>query len=132
MCIRDRLKHWKASLSVAACVVVALAGLGFATKWALFARIPSLVGDLFSVFSDTSAENYLDKIPVRDIQSRNGNIVITTQQDTLTLSFDGTEPSFTAVSYTHLPEGLSAPHNFVHSFRSHDCNFPTYFILLYS
>ena len=48
--------------------MVIAVGLNFATKGAIFERIPSLISDTFSVFKDTSDFDYRDHTPIRDVK----------------------------------------------------------------
>lgn len=89
------IRYWKPfAISILAVIVVAV-GLNFATNNKIFERIPSLISDILSVFSDTSDFNYLDHIPVRDIKNTEKGVSITSQLDTINVATDKDKITFT-------------------------------------
>jgi hypothetical protein len=64
--------------------VIALIGINVVSNGKIFARIPSLMSDIASVFQTSETEDYLSKLPVKDlsaednvaIQNENGSSVI--------------------------------------------------------
>ncbi|WP_160683767.1 O-antigen ligase family protein [Clostridium sp. C2-6-12] len=49
-------------------ILIIVGGLNFATKGAIFERLPGLVSDSLSIFKDTSDFNYKEHVPVSDIK----------------------------------------------------------------
>jgi hypothetical protein len=77
-------KHWKVTVSGVAIFVVALVGLHIVSHGTIFSRIPSLLSDMTSLFQNSSQEDYLSKLPIKNIEAQGNTIVILTQQgDTL-------------------------------------------------
>lgn len=68
-------------------VIVAIIG-NFATKGAIFARIPSLISDSFSVFKDTSDFDYREHSAVKDVKNTDKGAEITLPNDTLKIGFE--------------------------------------------
>lgn len=75
------IKHWKASLSCVAIVLVAIIGLNITSNGQLFARIPTLFSDIVSVFQSSEQTDYLSKLPVKDVSAQNNTAVIVTQNN---------------------------------------------------
>ena len=75
------VKHWKISLSAVAVVLAAIVGISFMGHGMIFSRIPSLVSDIGSVFQNSSENDYLSQLPVKDVYAEDDTIVIQTQQD---------------------------------------------------
>lgn len=88
------LKKKKAILIVIACLAVFAVGLNFATSGKIFSRIPSLVADGVSLFKNNSEFDYREHIPIKNIESIDGNIVITLPNDTLTVSYENDDYVF--------------------------------------
>ena len=87
-------KKKKAILIIIACLAVFALGLNFATSGKIFSRIPSLVADGISLFKNNSDFDYREHIPIKNIESIDGNIVITVPNDTLTISFENDDYVF--------------------------------------
>lgn len=99
------LKKKKVILIIVACLAVFTVGLNFATKGKIFNRIPSLVSDAVSLFKSNSDFDYKNYIPIQNLQTVDGNIVITVPNDTLTISYQNDDYVFTnskneSVNYT--------------------------------
>lgn len=89
------IKKKKAILIVVACLAVFTVGLNFATSGKIFKRIPSLVSDAVSLFKSNSDFDYRNYIPIQDIETVDGNIVIKVPNDTLTISYENDDYVFT-------------------------------------
>lgn len=84
-------KHWKLSVSVVAAVAVLAVGVNFALGNKLFTRLPSLVQDAVGLFlpANEADKDLYSKLPVREIKTPGNNtLVITGQDDTLTMTYD--------------------------------------------
>lgn len=68
-------------------IIVAVIG-NFATKGAIFARVPSLISDSLSAFKDTSDFDYRDHTPAKDVKTTDTGAEITLPNDTLKIQFD--------------------------------------------
>jgi O-antigen ligase len=78
------VQHWKISVSGFAIFVITLIGMNVVSNGKLFYRIPSLVSDIASIFQTSETEDYLSKLPVKDVAVEDNTIVLVTQQnDTL-------------------------------------------------
>lgn len=82
------LPKWKGILIFLVSILVIAVGLNFATKGAIFERVPSLISDAFSVFKSTSDFDYRDHVPVRDIKADGKNIDVVLQNETLKISYE--------------------------------------------
>jgi hypothetical protein len=77
-------QHWKVSVSGFAIFVIALIGINVVSNGKIFARIPSLMSDIASIFQTSETEDYLSKLPVKDVSAEDNTIILVTQQnDTL-------------------------------------------------
>ena len=68
--------------------MVIAVGLNFATKGAIFERIPGLISDTFSVFKDTSDFDYREHTPVKDIKYTDKDVQVILQNETLKISYE--------------------------------------------
>ena len=68
-------------------VIIAIIG-NFATKGAVFARVPSLISDSFSAFKDTSDFDYREHSAVKDVKNTDKGAEITLANDTLKIGFE--------------------------------------------
>ena len=74
-------RHWKVSLSCFAILLVASIGAVSVSKGTVLSRIPSLFEDIGSAFQKNDNTDYLSKLPVKDIDAKNNEITIVTQQN---------------------------------------------------
>lgn len=79
-------KQWKIILTFLGVLCILVVGLNFSTDNKIFKRITSLKSDALSIFADTSDFNYLDKLMVKNIQNIDGNVVITTSDNSIKVS----------------------------------------------
>lgn len=88
---REIIRKWRPLAVAAVAIIVVAVGLNFATRGAIFERIPGLVNDIFSVFSDTSDFDYKTKLPVWDVTNQeDGTVTLALQKgDSLTLRCNG-------------------------------------------
>lgn len=75
------VKHWKVSVPGFTIFVIALIGINVVSNGKIFARIPSLASDAASIFQTGETEDYLSKLPVKDVSAEDNTIVIVTQQN---------------------------------------------------
>ncbi|WP_026885134.1 O-antigen ligase family protein [Clostridium beijerinckii] len=88
------VEKWKPLLIVfSSILVIAIVG-NFATKGALFERVPSLITDAFSVFKDTSDFDYKDHVPIRDVKHVDKDVQVILQNDTLNISYENNDYVF--------------------------------------
>ncbi len=85
------LRYWKIVLSIFAGLLAVTIGLDFVLHHAIFERVPMLLADIQTIFSDTSDFDYKDTLPIRGVENREDGAVIFLQEDCLHLSVqDGT------------------------------------------
>ncbi|MDD3193117.1 MAG: O-antigen ligase family protein [Oscillospiraceae bacterium] len=87
-------RHWKIVLSVFGGLLVLTIGLNFLLNNAIFERVPMLLADVKTIFSDTSDFDYKDAIPIRGIKNLDSSVEITVQGDVLALSVENGTVSF--------------------------------------
>ncbi|MGN0686922.1 MAG: undecaprenyl-phosphate glucose phosphotransferase [Oscillospiraceae bacterium] len=86
---RVLIRHWKATVSVAAAGVVLVVGANFALDNALFSRIPSLFRDVYAFIAPAEQTDLFDTLPVRDIiHNTDGSVTFKTQTDEINIRFD--------------------------------------------
>lgn len=85
---RQVSKKWKPILIFLASILVIAIGLNFATRGAIFERIPALASDTLTIFKDTSNFDYRDSVPVRDVKHTDKDVEVTLQNDTLKISYE--------------------------------------------
>ncbi|QNK39120.1 O-antigen ligase family protein [Caproicibacter fermentans] len=107
-------EHWKISLSAFAFVMIALIGVNTVSHGKIFSRIPSLLSDVSAVFQNSSGNDYLSQLPVKDISVKNGGTIeiVTQNNDVLNAalkqnSLDLKDGSGRSVSI-QMQNGLSA------------------------
>ncbi|EKQ50544.1 MAG: O-Antigen ligase [Clostridium sp. Maddingley MBC34-26] len=88
------LEKWKTLLIFFAFILVIAVGLNFATKGAIFEKIPGLISDTLSVFKDTSDFDYRDHVPVRDVKNTDKDVEVALQNDTLKISYENNDYVF--------------------------------------
>lgn len=76
---RKIAKHWKISLSFLIAATLAIIGLNAASNGALFFRIPTLVADITTIFQTSEQNDYLSKLPVRNVTTQNNTATLVTQ-----------------------------------------------------
>jgi hypothetical protein len=74
-------QYWKISVSGFAIFVIVLIGMNVVSNGTIFSRIPSLIYDIASVFQSNATEDYLSKLPVKDVASKDNTIILVTQQN---------------------------------------------------
>jgi len=82
------LEKWKPLLIFFISILVIAVGLNFATKGAIFARIPGLISDSLSIFNDTSNFDYRDYTPIRDVEYTDKIAEVVLQNETLKISYE--------------------------------------------
>lgn len=82
------IKKWKPLLIIFITIIVIATGLNFATKGAIFERIPGLITDTFSIFKDTSDFDYRDHTPIRDLKYTDKDVQVILQNETLKISYE--------------------------------------------
>lgn len=97
---RKIMRKWKVVVPVIFAAVVVVVGFNVATNGQIFSRIPMLMSDITSLFSNSDAEfDYKDHIPVRNVIIENGQATLETQDNALTFVTDG------SALYTHDKDG---------------------------
>lgn len=91
---KQLISHWKISGSVIAAVVLVIIGLSVVTKGAIFERLPALVEDSLSIFSNSKAIDFKDELPIRDIRFKDKSLLLTAQTDVLEVTIHNNELSF--------------------------------------
>lgn len=81
-------KNKKVILSSFAALLIVCIGLTFATGGKIFERIPTLVSDGLSLFKSSSDFNYIDTMPIQNIEHINGTVKITVPNNTLNISYE--------------------------------------------
>ncbi|MFZ2539514.1 MAG: O-antigen ligase family protein [Oscillospiraceae bacterium] len=92
--LKKIIKGWETVTIIVGALAVMIVGLNIATNGGIFERVPALINDGLSIFSNTKNFDYKDHIPVRDVQHKNDNILITSQSDVLEVSYNGKELVF--------------------------------------
>lgn len=82
------LKKWKPLLIFFISIMIIAVGINFATKGAIFERIPGLIHDSFSIFKDTSDFDYKDHTPVKNVKHTNKDVEVILQNETLKISYE--------------------------------------------
>ena len=82
------VEKWKPLLILVISILVMAVGLNFATKGAIFERLPGLVGNITGVFKDTSDFDYKDYTPINDIKYNAKNVEIVLPNETLKISHE--------------------------------------------
>lgn len=86
---RKRLfKNVKTLVITVVSVLVLSIILNFATGGKIFNRIPTLVSDAFSIFSNNSDFDYKADLPVKDVEHVYGKIKVTIQDEILNISYE--------------------------------------------
>lgn len=82
------LPKWKGILIFLISILIIVIGINFASKGAIFERVPSLVSDVFSFFQNTDNFDYKEHVPVKDIKYDGKNAEVILQNDTLKISYN--------------------------------------------
>lgn len=82
------LKKWKTLSIILISILAIVIGLNSATKGVIFQRIPGLLIDISTIFNDTSSFNYTEHVPIKNIQSNDGNVEIIFPNETLNISYE--------------------------------------------
>lgn len=82
------LGKWKPLLIFFATMLAVAIGLNFATKGAIFERIPGLISDSFSVFNDTNNFDYREYTPVKDVKHTEKGVTVILQNETLKITYE--------------------------------------------
>ena len=91
---RPIIKLWKGLLITLAAMLVLVIGVNFATNGSILKRLPSLATDAFIIFKDTSALDYTDFTPVKDIKYVDKTTEIVFPTDTLKITYTNGVPVF--------------------------------------
>ena len=75
-------------------ILVMAIGLNFATKGAIFERLPGLVSDTISVFKDASDFDYREHTPIKDIKYTHKAAEVVLQTETIKLSYENNDYVF--------------------------------------
>ena len=81
-------KNKKVLISGFVSILVVCLGLTVVTGGKIFERIPALVSDGLSLFKNNSDFNYLDTMPIQNIEHIDGNVKITVPNNTLNISYE--------------------------------------------
>lgn len=66
--------------------IIGIVGAGIATKGIMFSKVTSLAEDSLQIFTPQDTEfDYRDKLPIRDLVTNEGKLIVTTQEEALTL-----------------------------------------------
>lgn len=87
-------KSWKPVVISIGILLVIVVGLNFATGGKIFNRIPTLISDGLSIFSNSKDFDYRDYTPVRDIKHTDNGVEIMVQNDTLKISYEDNQYVF--------------------------------------
>lgn len=82
------LQKWKPLLIFFTTILATAIILNFATKGAIFERVPGLINDSFSVFNDTSNFDYREYTPVKDVKHTQKGVDVILQNETLKVSYE--------------------------------------------
>lgn len=88
------IEKWKTLSILIISLLVLAVGLNFATKGAIFQRIPGLISDTLSVFKDTSDFDYRDHTPIRDVKYIDKTAEVVLQNDILKISYENNDYVF--------------------------------------
>lgn len=88
------IEKWKTLLILIISLLIIAVGLNFATKGAIFQRIPGLISDTLSVFKDTSDFDYKDHTFIRDVKYADKTAEVVLQNDTLKISYENNDYVF--------------------------------------
>lgn len=81
-------KKWKIILISFIAILLLSAGLNFATKGAIFEKLPGLINDATSIFKNTSNFDYTEHVPVKNITHTSKTAEIILQNDVIKISFE--------------------------------------------
>lgn len=112
---RQIAKHWKRCAIIVAAGVVAVVGANFALGNTLLERVPSLVKDAVGMFlpSDEEETDLFSKLPLREISTpANGTLVLTGQDDTMTVAFDKEKIRYTFTNSAGEPVNTNSYYEF--------------------
>lgn len=82
------IKKWKALLIFFITILVIAVGLNFATKGAIFERLPGVVSDTLSIFKINSDFNYKEHTPVSDIKYNDKTTEIVLPNEVIKISYE--------------------------------------------
>ena len=82
------IKKWKALLIFFITILVIAVGLNFATKGAIFERLPGLVSDTLSIFKSNSDFNYKEHTPIADIKYNDKITEIVLPNEIIKISYE--------------------------------------------
>ena len=88
------VEKWKPLLILVISILIIAVGLNFATKGAIFERLPGLVDNITAVFKDTSDFDYRDHTPIRDIKHTDKDVEVVLQNETLKISYENGNYAF--------------------------------------
>ena len=104
-------------IGLSAILVVCL-GLTAATKGKIFERIPTLVSDGLSLFKSNSDFNYIDTLPIQNIEHIDGNVKVSLPNDTLNISYENNDFLFKnsnneIINYTSTVDSKTKAKNYI-------------------
>lgn len=82
------IKKWKALLIFFITILVIAVGLNFATKGAIFERLPGLASDTLSIFKSNNDFNYKEHVPVSDIKYNDKTTEIVLPNEVIKISYE--------------------------------------------
>ena len=83
---------WKPILIFFISIFVIVIGINFASKGAIFQRIPSLLSDSLSIFKNTNDFDYKEHVPVKDIiHTSEGTVEVVLPNDSLKISYENND-----------------------------------------
>lgn len=103
---RQIAKHWKRCAALVAAAAIVLTGANFVMGNKLFTRIPSLFSDAAGIFLPAAEEDkdLYSKLPLREISTpSDGTLVLTGQNDVMTMAFDKEQGRYTYTSASGEP-----------------------------
>lgn len=103
---RQIARHWKRCAALVAAAAVALTGANFVMGNTLFSRIPSLMSDAVGIFLPAADEDkdLYSKLPLREISTpSDGSLVLTGQNDVMTVAYDKEQGRYTYTSASGEP-----------------------------
>ncbi|MCI9406472.1 MAG: O-antigen ligase family protein [Oscillospiraceae bacterium] len=85
------LRYWKILLLSLGALLAAVLGLNFVLDNAILERVPMLLADIQTIFSDTSDFDYKDHIFIRGVENREDGVIIFLQDNCLQISVQNRE-----------------------------------------
>lgn len=97
-------KNIKATAIGILTLVILIVGANFATGGKIFARVPSLVSDIISIFDNSKSFDYTEHVPIKNIDCNDGTAHIRlANNEILNISFENNDYVFTDTNNSVLP-----------------------------